>query len=238
MPETAKLAKSANELFPVPHEVKDMNTIWEMKNCKIRCSYICRNANDDDLKKSYRRLAMKWHSDKNPLTKKAAEAKFKQISEAYDVLSDPQRRHAYDQHGGWKKGTKITFPEKGGNQEPGVTPADLTFVVDEKPHPVYTRDGIDLIVKKKVSLIEALTGVTLSLTTLDGRNLTIPVLDIVKPGQEIVIPNERMPTKEDPLKIGDLRVNLDVLFPSRLTSEQKNGLKRVLGGTLMELKNI
>ncbi|KAH0877098.1 hypothetical protein HID58_064492 [Brassica napus] len=197
-----------------------------------------KNANDDDLKKSYRRLAMKWHSDKNPLTKKAAEAKFKQISEAYDVLSDPQRRHAYDQHGGWKKGTKITFPEKGGNQEPGVTPADLTFVVDEKPHPVYTRDGIDLIVKKKVSLIEALTGVTLSLTTLDGRNLTIPVLDIVKPGQEIVIPNERMPTKEDPLKIGDLRVNLDVLFPSRLTSEQKNGLKRVLGGTLMELKNI
>ncbi|CDY37986.1 BnaC05g07880D [Brassica napus] len=223
-----------------------------VNNCKVS-----RNANDDDLKKSYRRLAMKWHSDKNPLTKKAAEAKFKQISEAYDVLSDPQRRHAYDQHGGfdlfpkivheilkieikpgWKKGTKITFPEKGGNQEPGVTPADLTFVVDEKPHPVYTRDGIDLIVKKKVSLIEALTGVTLSLTTLDGRNLTIPVLDIVKPGQEIVIPNERMPTKEDPLKIGDLRVNLDVLFPSRLTSEQKNGLKRVLGGTLMELKNI
>ncbi|KAF2559013.1 hypothetical protein F2Q68_00013163 [Brassica cretica] len=147
---------------------------------------------------------MKWHPVKNPLTKKAAEAKFKQISQAYDVLSDPQRRHAYDQHGGWKKGRKITFPEKGGNQEPGVTPADLTFVVDEKPHPVHTRDGIDLIVKKK----------------------------------EIVIPNERMPTKEDPLKIGDLRVNLDVLFPSRLTSEQKNGLKRVLGGTLMERKNI
>ncbi|CAN7019903.1 unnamed protein product [Brassica rapa subsp. trilocularis] len=94
------------------------------------------NANDDDLKKSYRRLAMKWHPVKNPLTKKAAEAKFKQISQAYDVLSDPQRRHAYDQHGGfdlfpksvqeilkieikprWKKGTKTTFLEKG-NQEP------------------------------------------------------------------------------------------------------------------------
>uniref|UniRef100_M4DTU9 J domain-containing protein n=1 Tax=Brassica campestris TaxID=3711 RepID=M4DTU9_BRACM len=59
------------------------------------------NANDDDLKKSYRRLAMKWHPVKNPLTKKAAEAKFKQISQAYDVLSDPQIRHAYDQHGGF-----------------------------------------------------------------------------------------------------------------------------------------
>ena len=130
---------------------------------------------------------------------------------------------------GWKKGTKITFPEKG-NQEPGVTPADLTFVVDEKPHPVYTRDGNDLIFEKKVSLIDALTGVTVSLTTLDGRNLTIPVLDIVKPGHEIVIPNEGMPTKE-PLKRGDLRVRFEILFPSRLTSEQKSDLKRVLGGS-------
>lgn len=44
-----------------------------------------RNANDDDLKKSYRRLAMRWHPDKNPTNKAEAEAIFKQISEAYDV---------------------------------------------------------------------------------------------------------------------------------------------------------
>lgn len=44
-----------------------------------------RNATDEDLKKAYRRLAMKWHPDKNPTNKKDAEAKFKQISEAYDV---------------------------------------------------------------------------------------------------------------------------------------------------------
>jgi len=44
-----------------------------------------RSANDDDLKKAYRKLAMKWHPDKNPNNKKDAEAKFKQISEAYDV---------------------------------------------------------------------------------------------------------------------------------------------------------
>jgi hypothetical protein len=43
-----------------------------------------RGANDDDLKKAYRKLAMRWHPDKNP-TNKEAEAKFKQISEAYDV---------------------------------------------------------------------------------------------------------------------------------------------------------
>uniref|UniRef100_A0A2N9INB4 Chaperone DnaJ C-terminal domain-containing protein n=1 Tax=Fagus sylvatica TaxID=28930 RepID=A0A2N9INB4_FAGSY len=43
----------------------------------------------------------------------------------------------------WKKGTKITFPKKG-NQEPGITAADLIFVMDEKPHPIFKRDGNDL----------------------------------------------------------------------------------------------
>ncbi|CAI0627679.1 unnamed protein product [Linum tenue] len=54
---------------------------------------------EDDLKKSYRRLAMRWHPDKNLVNKKEAEAKFKQVSEAYDVLSDPQKRQIYDLYG-------------------------------------------------------------------------------------------------------------------------------------------
>lgn len=129
---------------------------------------------------------------------------------------------------GWKKGTKITFPEKG-NQEPGTIPADLIFVVDEKPHPVFKRDGNDLIVNQSISLLEALTGQTLNLTTLDGRNLTIPVVDIVKPGCELIIPNEGMPISKDPSKKGKLKIKFEVVFPSRLTTEQKSDLKRVLG---------
>ncbi|OIV92012.1 hypothetical protein TanjilG_20942 [Lupinus angustifolius] len=58
-----------------------------------------KNATDEELKKAYRKLAMKWHPDKNPNNKKEAESKFKQISEAYDVLSDSQKRAIYEQYG-------------------------------------------------------------------------------------------------------------------------------------------
>ncbi|KAK4253270.1 hypothetical protein QN277_010594 [Acacia crassicarpa] len=64
-----------------------------------------RSANGDDLKEAFRKLFLKCHPDKNPDNKKAAEAKFKQISEAYDVLSDPQKRAVYDHQSGSDDGT-------------------------------------------------------------------------------------------------------------------------------------
>ncbi|QQS16574.1 MAG: molecular chaperone DnaJ [Neisseriales bacterium] len=56
------------------------------------------SASDEEIKKAYRRLAMKYHPDRNPNDKKAEE-KFKGIKEAYEILSDPQKRSAYDQFG-------------------------------------------------------------------------------------------------------------------------------------------
>ncbi|CAL5429125.1 unnamed protein product [Camellia sinensis] len=319
-----------------------------------------KNATEEDLKKSYRKLAMKWHPDKNPNNKKQAEAKFKQISEAYDVLSDPQKRAIYDQYGenglkdmpppgssgssgfpngfnprnaedifaeffgsspfgfgsagvgrstrfqsdgggmfggfggsenvfrtysdgcapkkpppiesklpcsleelyngstrkmkisrkamdangwlvpeteiltidvkpGWKKGTKITFPDKG-NEQPNQLPADLVFVIDEKPHSIYTRDSNDLIMNHRVTLAEALAGTAVNLTTLDGRNLSIPVTDIVSPGYELVIAREGMPITREPGNRGDLRIKFEVKFPTKLTPEQRSGLRGALGG--------
>ena len=59
---------------------------------------IPRTASDDDIKQAYRRLAMQWHPDKNGGSAEA-EAKFKEIIEAYDALRDPQKRAAYDRYG-------------------------------------------------------------------------------------------------------------------------------------------
>lgn len=326
-----------------------------------------RGAGDDDLKKAYRKLAMRWHPDKNSTNKKEAETKFKEISVAYEVLSDPKKRAIYDQLGeeglkgqpppgaggpgafpffpggahstashfnprsaddifkeffgfpgmggmggmraepgfqrsmfgndmfssrfgaegstsmqqpsrkaaaienplpvsladlykgvtkkmkisretidasgrisnaediltievkpGWKKGTKITFPDKG-NEAPNMKPADIVFIIDEKPHDVFTRDGNDLVMTEKISLVEALTGYTARVTTLDGRSLSLPINSIIHPNYEEVIPREGMPIPKDPTKKGNLRIKFNIMFPSRLTSDQKAGIKRLLG---------
>ncbi|CAJ0991172.1 molecular chaperone DnaJ [Pantoea sp. Nvir] len=59
---------------------------------------ISKSADEREIKKAYKRLAMKYHPDRNPDNKKA-EAKFKEVKEAYEILTDPQKRTAYDQYG-------------------------------------------------------------------------------------------------------------------------------------------
>src|SRR5882672_2678613 len=74
-----------------------------------------RAATTDEIKKAYRKLARKYHPDVNP-NDKSAEEKFKEISEAYEVLSDADKRKRYDQLGAdWKAGSDFTPP-------PGWTP--------------------------------------------------------------------------------------------------------------------
>ena len=60
---------------------------------------VSKDASDDEIKKAFRKLAIKYHPDKNRDDPKAAEEKFKEINEAYSVLSDKQKRAQYDQFG-------------------------------------------------------------------------------------------------------------------------------------------
>ncbi|XP_016045386.1 dnaJ homolog subfamily B member 8 [Erinaceus europaeus] len=70
------------------------------------------NASQEDIKKAYRKLALRWHPDKNPDNKEEAEKKFKQVSEAYEVLSDSKKRSMYDRagSGAWRAGGGASTP--------------------------------------------------------------------------------------------------------------------------------
>jgi len=68
------------------------------KRCYYEILSVSRNATEEDIKKSYRRLAMQYHPDRNPGDREAEE-RFKEAAEAYEVLSDPQKREIYNQYG-------------------------------------------------------------------------------------------------------------------------------------------
>ncbi|TNN19316.1 DnaJ subfamily B member 6-A [Schistosoma japonicum] len=69
------------------------------QTCYYEILGVHKTASGDDIKKAYRRLALKWHPDKNPDKKEEAERQFKLISEAYEILSDPKKRNIYDRRG-------------------------------------------------------------------------------------------------------------------------------------------
>ncbi|KAI3742379.1 hypothetical protein L1987_60059 [Smallanthus sonchifolius] len=90
---------------------------------------VANTVNDDGLKKAYRKLARKWHPDKNPTNKKEAEAKFIQISQAYEVLSDPHKRSLYDQDG--EEGLKDQMPQCGSNNKNGFSGRTAEDIFEE-----------------------------------------------------------------------------------------------------------
>lgn len=73
-----------------------------MSKGRMQCYYVIleaeRDVDDDTLKKNYRKLALKWHPDKNISNEEDAKQKFQLIQQAWEVLSDPQERAWYDKH--------------------------------------------------------------------------------------------------------------------------------------------
>jgi len=346
---------------------------------------VAKGANDDELKKAYRKLALKYHPDKNKAP--GAEEKFKDIGEAYDVLSDPKKRQIYDQFGeeglkggggmpssganmggfpggmaggmpggftyayhgdpratfsqffgtsdpfeslfgglggggpgggggprmggmhgepmdigdilgggipggygggsggrrkqartqdptiekevhvtleeilkgvekkmkisrkiysedgtvrneekvlkiqvkpGWKSGTKITFAKEG-DQVPGKIPADIAFIIRDKPHPLFTRDGANLKYNYKITLREALCGSVIQIPTLEGRKVGLDCSrEILKPQTVKRLQGYGLPVTKEQNKRGDIIVSFDILFPEALTQSSKDILYDVL----------
>lgn len=128
---------------------------------------------------------------------------------------------------GWKEGTKITFPKEGDETHSNI-PADVVFVLKDKPHPVFRRDGSDIIYPAKVSLKEALCGSTVIAPTLDGRTIPVTTTDIVRPGMKRRITGEGLPLSKSPSRRGDLVVEYEVKFPEKLSQNARDVISQVL----------
>lgn len=332
-----------------------------------------KNASDEDIKKGYRKMALKYHPDKNKSP--GAEEKFKEVAEAYEVLSDKKKREVYDQFGeeglkggvpgsgpdggnftytfhgdpratfaqffgtnnpfenffssmggpgtrmfsfggdddmmdiddpfaqftgvrsspfrshsfaahgspkpkekvqdpaveydlqvalddifkgctkkmkisrkvigpdgrtrredkvltinvkpGWKAGTKITF-QREGDQSPNKIPADIVFIIKDKPNPVFKREGSDIRYMAKISLRESLCGTKISVPTLTGERIPLELREIIKPTTVKRIQGQGLPFPKESTRRGDLIVAFDIQFPDHLTQSSKEILYETL----------
>jgi len=130
---------------------------------------VAKNASEDELKKAYRRCAMKYHPDRNPGDQKA-EAAFKECKEAYEVLSDGGKRRMYDQHGH----AAFEHGMGGGNAGPGF--ADMGDIFGDIFGNIFgggggrsgSRRGADLGYRLELDLEDAVSGVE--------KRIEIPVM--------------------------------------------------------------
>lgn len=108
---------------------------------------IQKGSNDDEIKKAYRKLALKYHPDKNKSA--GAEERFKEIAEAYEVLSDKKKRDIYDQYG--EEGLHGGIPNTGGSE----SGQNFTYEFHGDPRATFAQVGIsiDLLTKQSLKFI-------------------------------------------------------------------------------------
>ncbi|KAL3284710.1 hypothetical protein HHI36_018858 [Cryptolaemus montrouzieri] len=313
---------------------------------------ISKNATDDEIKKAYRKLALQYHPDKNKSPK--AEEKFKEVAEAYEVLSDKKKRDIYDTYGedglkggagshgtagftytfhgdpratfaqffgntnpfqsffdiedpfendmvpntfmfgfpgsqnirahrqgrisqdppveheifltleevlhgcikkmkiqkkvllangklgreekmlqinvqpGWKAGTKITFPQEG-DQGFNKIPADIIFIIRDKTHNIFKREGSDLRYTAKISLKQALCGCIVNIPIIGGGQEVLNYRsDIIRPQTVRRLAGKGLPLPKEPSRRGDLIVTFDIRFPEVLSGQVKKILEEKL----------
>ncbi len=304
-----------------------------------------KKATADEIKKAYRKLALKYHPDKNP-DNAEAEAKFKKISEAYAVLSDQKKRQEYDAYGsagfqqrysqedifrgfdlndilnqfgfgggsfrsgsfrsqsggganpfgnifgqagrgcggggggcrpqpqpvkgedhtyelsvsledvlngaeknislrrdggtrnlsvkvpkGIESGKRLRLTGRGAPSSSGGPAGDLYLKVNVQQHPVFTREGDNLIMEKKIPFSDACLGTSVEITTLDGKTFKVKVPSGVQQESKLRLKGHGLPS--GPIgKRGDIYVKILVKIPKKMSREQKKIVKKLAAAGL------
>lgn len=298
---------------------------------------VAKEASRDEIKKAYRKLALKYHPDKNA-GDKAAEEKFKKISEAYAVLSDKEKRQQYDTYGasgfhqrysqedifrgfdlndilrqfgfgggsfrstggfrttqggggfenifgsagmgnacggrgcrpqptkgedltyeititlndvlhgaektinlrqngrennisvkipkGIEAGKRLRLTGKGSPSQTGGAAGDLYLKINIAPHPLFVRDGDDLLMEQRIPFSEACLGTTIEVESLDGKIFKVKVPSGVQQESKLRIKGHGLPVGPMGSR-GDIYVKIGVRIPKKLNREQKKVIKKL-----------
>ncbi|KAL0279638.1 UNVERIFIED_CONTAM: hypothetical protein PYX00_001148 [Menopon gallinae] len=123
---------------------------------------------------------------------------------------------------GWKEGTKITF-QKEGDRLRNRVPADIVFIVKDKPHHLFKRVGSDIIYTAKITLKQALCGGQIEVPTLTGGKHVIDhSREVIKPTTTKRISGLGLPLPKESSERGDLIVTFDIKFPDSLPQTVKD----------------
>lgn len=130
---------------------------------------------------------------------------------------------------GSQQGTTITFKNESDWQPDFTDIGDLIVYVNcSNEQSIFRREGENLIMKKSISLLEALTGFEFRFKHLDDRVLNIKYENIIQPGQQMIIRKEGMPHLQDNLEKGDLIIIFTIVFPNTLEKERSKYLVKIL----------
>jgi len=129
---------------------------------------------------------------------------------------------------GWKSGTRITF-QREGDQGQGKIPADIVFIIRDKPHPLFKREGSDIRYVCRISLREALCGTVVEIPVLQGEGVPLDLTrEIVKPKTTKRLQGRGLPHPKETSRRGDLIVTFDIKFPEVLSTSAKEILSSVI----------